>query len=54
MIVDYVTVQTQTGTPPPPLTTPATPTGGSVVKVTGTQGNWGLTVNGARVHRSRA
>jgi len=45
--VDSVTVQTQTGTPPAPLTTPATPSGGSVVKVTGSKGNWGLSVNGA-------
>lgn len=42
-----VAVYQTTGTPPTPLTTPPTPTGGSVVSVTGTQGNWQLTVNGA-------
>ncbi|HEX3642402.1 MAG TPA: malectin domain-containing carbohydrate-binding protein [Ktedonobacteraceae bacterium] len=36
-----------TGTPPVQLTTPSTPTGPSVVHVTGTQGNWQLTVNGS-------
>jgi hypothetical protein len=32
---------------PPALTDPAIPAGPSVVRVTGTQGNWQLTVNGA-------
>jgi exo-beta-1,3-glucanase (GH17 family) len=45
--VDSVTVQTQTGTAPVAMTDPATPAGPSVVKVTGAQGNWQLTVNGA-------
>ena len=47
MIVDSSPCRRRPAPPPTPLTTPATPTGGSVVKVTGTQGNWGLTVNGA-------
>jgi hypothetical protein len=34
------------GSLPPPYVTPPVPSGGSVVKVTGTQGNWGLSVNG--------
>ena len=42
-----VGVYQTTGTPPTPLTTPPTPTGSSVVSVTGTQGNWQLQVNGA-------
>ncbi|HEV2345405.1 MAG TPA: discoidin domain-containing protein [Actinocrinis sp.] len=43
-----VLVQQSTGTAPPALTTPPAPANNpSVVKVTGTQGNWGLTVNGA-------
>ena len=45
--VDSVTVQVRTGTAPAPMTDPATPAGPSVVRVTGTQGNWQLSVNGA-------
>ena len=45
--IDSVDVYTVTGTPPAPYTTPPTPTGASTVKVTGSQGNWQLTVNGA-------
>jgi hypothetical protein len=40
-------VYQMTGTTPPALTAPPVPTGGSVVKVTGSQGNWGLSVNNA-------
>jgi hypothetical protein len=40
-------VATTTGTPPTPLTDPAVPTGASNVHVTGSQGNWQLSVNGA-------
>ena len=41
-------MQQATGTAPPPLTNPGAPASTrSVVKVTGSQGNWGLTVNGA-------
>ncbi len=47
MSVASVGVYQTTGTPPTPLTTPPTPTTPSVVKVTGTQGNWQLTVNGS-------
>ncbi|QMU71471.1 discoidin domain-containing protein [Streptacidiphilus sp. P02-A3a] len=47
MSIGDVSVEQSTGTAPPAYTTPATPTGGSVVKVTGSQGNWGLSVNGA-------
>jgi hypothetical protein len=36
-----------TGPTPPPLTAPPVPNGPSVVKVTGSQGNWALSVNGA-------
>jgi hypothetical protein len=36
-----------TGPVPPPYTTPPMPTGASVVKVTGSKGSWGLSVNGA-------
>ncbi|HYS42071.1 MAG TPA: discoidin domain-containing protein [Pseudonocardiaceae bacterium] len=36
-----------TGPTPPPLTAPPVPGGPSVVKVTGSQGNWALSVNGA-------
>ena len=39
-------VFTSTGPVPPPLTAPPMPNGPSVVKVTGGQGNWGLSVNG--------
>ncbi|WP_176728906.1 discoidin domain-containing protein [Thermogemmatispora onikobensis] len=42
-----VAVYQKTGTAPPALTTPPTPSGASVVKVTGTQGNWQLLVNGS-------
>ncbi|MBX5457158.1 MAG: discoidin domain-containing protein [Thermogemmatispora sp.] len=42
-----VAVYQKTGTAPPALTTPPTPSGASVVKVTGTQGNWQLQVNGS-------
>ncbi|NUT35029.1 MAG: hypothetical protein HOV79_18380 [Hamadaea sp.] len=47
MIVDSVTVQKQTGATPAAMTDPPIPTGPSVVRVTGTQGNWQLQVNGA-------
>ncbi|MGH6656262.1 MAG: discoidin domain-containing protein, partial [Actinocrinis sp.] len=48
MSIGSVLVQQSTGTVPPPLTTPNPPANNpSVVKVTGTQGHWGLTVNGA-------
>ncbi len=42
-----VTVQTNTGAVPAPLSDPPVPTGATDVKVTGTTGNWALTVNGA-------
>jgi hypothetical protein len=45
--IGSVAVYQTTGTPPAPLTTPPTPTGASVVKVAGTQGNWQLLVNGS-------
>ena len=45
--VDSVSVARTTGGAPTPMTDPATPAGPSVVKVTGTQGNWQLQVNGA-------
>jgi hypothetical protein len=45
--IGSVGVYTSTGTTPPPLTTPPVPNGGTVVKVTGGQGNWGLSVNGS-------
>ncbi|WP_405147321.1 discoidin domain-containing protein [Sphaerisporangium sp. NBC_01403] len=45
--VDSVSVARSTGTVPPAMTDPATPAGPSVVKVTGTQGNWQLNVNGS-------
>ncbi len=45
--IDKVTVSQTTGTAPAPLTDPPVPTGASTVKVTGSQGNWQLTVNGA-------
>jgi exo-beta-1,3-glucanase (GH17 family) len=45
--VDSVSVSRATGTTPAAMTDPATPGGPSVVKVTGTQGNWQLQVNGA-------
>jgi hypothetical protein len=46
--IGSVLVQQATGPVPTPLTPPATPPNNpSVVKVTGTQGHWGLSVNGA-------
>ena len=45
--IGNVTVSTTTGPAPAPLTDPPVPTGGSTVKVTGSQGSWALTVNGA-------
>jgi hypothetical protein len=47
MSVDSVSVATATGSTPAAMTDPAVPAGPSVVKVTGSQGNWTLTVNGA-------
>src|SRR5579884_355664 len=48
MSIASVTVQQAPGTAPPPLTTPSAPASNpSVVKVTGSQGNWSLSVNGA-------
>lgn len=47
MLVDSVTVSKATGTVAAPMTDPAVPAGPSVVRVTGTPGNWQLTVNGA-------
>ena len=47
LVVDQVTVQHIVGSAPAAMTDPATPAGPSVVKVTGTQGNWQLQVNGA-------
>ncbi len=47
MAVDRVTVSRQTGTTPTAMTDPAVPAGPSVVRVTGSQGNWQLQVNGA-------
>ncbi|GAA0510815.1 hypothetical protein Ade02nite_45790 [Paractinoplanes deccanensis] len=44
--VDSVSVARATGGTPAPMTDPPLPTGPSVVKVTGTQGNWRLQVNG--------
>nr|WP_296066463.1 discoidin domain-containing protein [uncultured Actinoplanes sp.] len=46
--VDSVSVARATGTTPAAMTDPSTPAGPSVVKVTGTQGNWQLQVNGSR------
>jgi hypothetical protein len=45
--IDSVAVATSTGTAPAPMADPATPAGPSVVRVTGSQGNWQLSVNGA-------
>nr|WP_260407949.1 discoidin domain-containing protein [Planomonospora venezuelensis] len=45
--VDRISVSRRTGTVPAPMTDPAVPAGPSTVKVTGTQGDWRLTVNGA-------
>ncbi|MGX6605512.1 galactose-binding domain-containing protein [Micromonosporaceae bacterium Da 78-11] len=44
--VDSVSVSRATGTTPAAMTDPAIPGGPSVVKVTGSQGNWQLQVNG--------
>ncbi|MEV0616475.1 discoidin domain-containing protein [Nonomuraea sp. NPDC050404] len=44
---DWVAVARRTGQAPAPMTDPPVPAGPSVVKVTGGQGNWRLTVNGA-------
>ncbi|MGW1062801.1 galactose-binding domain-containing protein [Micromonospora rubida] len=45
--VDSVTVSRAAGTVPAAMTDPPTPAGPSTVRVTGTQGNWQLQVNGA-------
>ena len=46
--IGALSVQTSTGTVPPPYTTPPVPSGASVVKVTGSSlGSYGLSVNGA-------
>ncbi|MFD0662603.1 discoidin domain-containing protein [Thermocatellispora tengchongensis] len=45
--VDRVTVARQTGTVPAAMTDPPVPAGPSTVRVTGSQGNWRLEVNGA-------
>jgi hypothetical protein len=45
--IDSVTVSKLAGTAPAAMTDPAIPAGPSVVKVTGTQGNWALNVNGS-------
>lgn len=45
--VDSVTVARATGTTPAAMTDPATPGGASTVRVTGTQGNWQLSVDGS-------
>lgn len=45
--VDSVTVSRMAGSTASAMTDPATPAGPSVVKVTGSQGNWQLQVNGA-------
>ncbi|MGW0589147.1 galactose-binding domain-containing protein [Streptosporangium sp. NPDC002607] len=45
--VDKVSVSRQTGTTPAAMTDPATPAGPSTVRVTGSQGNWQLQVNGS-------
>jgi hypothetical protein len=47
LTVDSVSVATSIGAAPAPLTDPPTPAGPSVVRVTGSQGNWQLVVNGA-------
>ncbi|MBG0564543.1 discoidin domain-containing protein [Actinoplanes aureus] len=44
--VDSVTVSRKAGATAPAMTDPPVPAGPSVVKVTGSQGNWQLTVNG--------
>ncbi|WP_329425859.1 discoidin domain-containing protein [Streptosporangium sp. NBC_01495] len=45
--VDRISVARQAGTVPAAMTDPATPAGPSIVRVTGSQGNWQLQVNGA-------
>ncbi len=45
--IDEVSVSKKTGTAPPAMTDPPIPSGPSVVRVTGSQGNWQLTVNGS-------
>ncbi|MEU4404561.1 discoidin domain-containing protein [Streptosporangium sp. NPDC023963] len=45
--VDRISVARQAGTVPAAMTDPATPAGPSTVRVTGSQGNWQLQVNGA-------
>ncbi|MFI7547527.1 discoidin domain-containing protein [Actinoplanes sp. NPDC049599] len=45
--VDSVTVARSAGTTPAAMADPATPAGPSTVRVTGSQGNWQLNVNGA-------
>ncbi|MFC7642724.1 discoidin domain-containing protein [Streptosporangium lutulentum] len=45
--VDQVSVSRQAGTVPVAMTDPATPAGPSTVRVTGSQGNWQLQVNGS-------
>ncbi|WP_328471242.1 discoidin domain-containing protein [Actinoplanes sp. NBC_00393] len=45
--IDSVTVAKATGSTAPAMTDPPVPAGPSVVKVTGSQGNWQLTVNGS-------
>ncbi|MGW2399586.1 discoidin domain-containing protein [Kitasatospora sp. NPDC001664] len=47
LAVDSVTVRKAEGPASAPMTDPAVPSGRSVVKVTGSQGSWGLSVNGA-------
>ncbi|WP_433832080.1 discoidin domain-containing protein [Actinoplanes sp. CA-015351] len=44
--IDSVTVSRASGETKEAMTDPAVPAGPSIVKVTGTQGNWQLTVNG--------
>ncbi|MFI5936531.1 discoidin domain-containing protein [Actinoplanes sp. NPDC051494] len=44
--VDSVTVSRAAGSTPAAMTDPPTPAGPSVARVTGTQGNWQLSVNG--------
>ena len=45
--VDSVTVQKATGATAPAMTDPSVPAGPSTVRVTGSQGDWQLNVNGA-------
>ncbi len=45
--VESVTVARATGATPPAMTDPPTPAGPSTVRITGSQGNWQLSVNGA-------